>query len=235
MFDTKRMTGPGAGVVKYDLLTALSAAALRGSATEQTSVLRLVALVTARYNWSRDELSTGQEDMARIWGVALRTAKREVKRLIAMGLLVLLKAGVRGRVGRYRLSREGIAAYSQKIWSEVGADFTERMAGTVATRAVPADTPEEKVVRVQFARSESLGDGPWARVQARLQELAPEAWANWFRRLSLGSVEAGVITVNAPNPFVRDYVAVHLHAQIVEAVAAEFGDVQRLEVAVHPG
>ena len=44
-------------------------------------MLRLIALITARYNWQRDELSVGQSEMARIWGVHDRTVKREVRRL----------------------------------------------------------------------------------------------------------------------------------------------------------
>ncbi|WP_193143020.1 MULTISPECIES: DnaA N-terminal domain-containing protein [unclassified Meridianimarinicoccus] len=231
MFEAKRIAGPGAGVMKYDLLTALSAAALRGSVTEQTSVLRLVALVTARYNWVRDELSSGQEEMARIWGVTLRTAKREVKRLIDMGLLILLKAGVRGRVGRYRLSRPGIVAYSRTIWPEVGPDFEGRMQEVTGQgpREDPP-TPETKVVQVSFGGEDVPGQGRWGRVQARLRTAAPEAYANWFRRLVLASAERGIVTVMAPNPFVRDYVTVHLQGQLMQAVAAEFGDVQRLDV-----
>ena len=44
---TARLTGSGAGVVKYDIITALSVMALHSSATLQTTVMRLIAVVTA--------------------------------------------------------------------------------------------------------------------------------------------------------------------------------------------
>ena len=97
-----RVTGPGSGVHKYDILTAVAIAGLHGSTTQQVSALRLISLITARYNWQRNELSIGQAEMARLWGVNERTAKREVKRLLAMGLLDVKRAGVRGRVASYR-------------------------------------------------------------------------------------------------------------------------------------
>ena len=86
--DAKRFTGPQAGSQKYDLLTALAVAGLCGSPGFQTSMLRLIALVTARYNWARDELTVGQREMARMWSVDERTVKRELKRLTTAGVLV---------------------------------------------------------------------------------------------------------------------------------------------------
>ena len=65
--------GPKAGSLKYDLLTALSVAGLHGSPTEQTSLMRLNALITARYNWRLEEVSVGQVELARLWSVNERT------------------------------------------------------------------------------------------------------------------------------------------------------------------
>ena len=92
-----RLTGPEAGVIKYDLLTALSVAGLNGSPTLQTSLMRLIAAVTSRYNWRADELSVGQRDLARMWSVNERTVKREIKRLTDAQLLICTRGGVRGR------------------------------------------------------------------------------------------------------------------------------------------
>ena len=91
--------GPKAGSLKYDLLTALSVAGLHGSPTEQTSLMRLNALITARYNWRLEEVSVGQVELARLWSINERTVKREMKRLIGMGILSCIRPGVRGRVG----------------------------------------------------------------------------------------------------------------------------------------
>ena len=48
--ETLKATGTDAGVIKYDLLTALSVAGLNGGPRLQTSLMRLIAAVTARYN-----------------------------------------------------------------------------------------------------------------------------------------------------------------------------------------
>ncbi len=69
------MTGPCAGVVKYDILTALG---LHGVPSAQASMLRLITAIMARCNWRSEEMTVGQRDLARLWGVAERTAKREV-------------------------------------------------------------------------------------------------------------------------------------------------------------
>ena len=124
---TNRFTGPRAGALKYDLLTALAVAGLSGSPGFQTSMLRLVALVTARYNWARDELTVGQREMARMWSVDERTVKREIKRLTSADILLQLRPGVRGRVAAYRLNIAEIHRLSAPVWERVGPDFSERM------------------------------------------------------------------------------------------------------------
>ena len=126
--DAKRYTGPQAGSQKYDLLTALSVAGLSGSPGFQTSMLRLVALVTARYNWGRNELTVGQREMARLWSVDERTVKREIKRLTAASILLQLRPGVRGRVAAYRLNIAEIHRLSAPVWDRVGPDYADRMA-----------------------------------------------------------------------------------------------------------
>ncbi|MEM8776557.1 MAG: hypothetical protein AAGF53_16095, partial [Pseudomonadota bacterium] len=108
-----RIAGPEAGVQKYDILTSLSVAGLNGSSAFQTSMLRLIALVTARYNWRSDELSIGQRDIARMWSVNERTVKREIKRLLGYDILIRKRAGVRGRVATYRLNYSKVAEISK--------------------------------------------------------------------------------------------------------------------------
>ena len=141
--DSKRLTGPQAGVVKYDLLTTLATAGLCGTPGEQTSMLRLIALVTARYNWRADEVTVGQREMARLWSCNERTVKREIKRLTGAGVLRCLRPGVRGRVAAYRLERGALAEMADKVGMLVGQDFLERM-----NEIKP---PPATVVRVNFA------------------------------------------------------------------------------------
>lgn len=74
-----RPAGPEGASRKYGLLTALAVQALAGD--KPRLVLRLMALVTARYNWQRDELAVGQAEIARLWAVDDRTVKRDMARL----------------------------------------------------------------------------------------------------------------------------------------------------------
>lgn len=229
------LTGPGAAATKYDILTALSVAALHGTAVQQTSVLRLIALVTARYNWTRNEMSIGQRDMARIWGVEERTAKREVKRLTGAGLIACVRPGVRGRVAAYRLDLAGIEAFSQDVWDHVGPDFAERIGTSLGSARTGRgeDTPA-KVVAVDFGmRGRSVppeATDPWGRVMADLARSNPETYSNWFSRLRLAGQEGGTFRITAPNGFLRDYVATHLQDPLGKAIAAEFGTVTRLVI-----
>ena len=227
-----RLVGPGSGVAKYDVLTALSVGALHRSPAEQVSVLRLIALITARYNWQRDELCLGQSEMARIWGVHDRTVKREVRRLQEAGLLVCLRPGVRGRVASYRLDRAGIERFSRPVWDLLGADFASRAGQVMGT------APATNVVRLDFGTAEGAPAqarpaagpaGTWAAVLDRLAAAFPDATANWYRRLTLARYQDGVLVLGVPNPFVRDYVLTHLREPLVAAVSRELGPVRRID------
>lgn len=220
-----RVTGPGSGVHKYDILTAVAIAGLHGSTTQQVSALRLISLITARYNWQRNELSIGQAEMARLWGVNERTAKREVKRLLAMGLLDVKRAGVRGRVASYRLDLDVLETLSRPVWGAVGPDFAERVGQTLAKPA----TADRKVLKVDFTQSvrppEPVGgdDPRWQTVMRELADEQPEAFANWYHRLTLGTLADGIVEIRAPNGFVLDYVATHLAGPVTAAVERTFG------------
>lgn len=136
----KRLTGPHAAVWKYDLLTALSVFALGQGSTMQTTVLRLIAAVTARYDWQRDELSIGRAELKRLWQCSEPTVKREIRRLRECGLLVVVRPGVRGRVAAYRLCRQSIAELTSGHWAHAGVEFVERMRGPMPP------TPDTNVV-----------------------------------------------------------------------------------------
>lgn len=232
-----RMTGPGAGVHKYDILTALAIAGLHGGTVQQVSALRLIALITARYNWQRNELSIGQAEMARIWGVDPRTAKREVKRLVASGLLEVVAPGVRGRVARYRLNLAVLEERSRPVWDCVGPDFADRAGRLLAQRA--GRDAAGNVLRVDFAGprpaapvpdAEGGADPRWQAVLDRLAVESPEDFANWYQRLSLAGCEGEAVCLRAPNAFVSSYVATHLAAPLEAAVAHVFGAGHRLSL-----
>jgi hypothetical protein len=71
----------------------MGAAALSKGKHDQRRTLRLITLITARYNWMRDELAVGQREIARLWSVDERTVKREMALLRAQGWLNVKRQG----------------------------------------------------------------------------------------------------------------------------------------------
>lgn len=243
-----RITGPGAGVYKYDMLTALTMWGLRGSPCEQVSALRLVALVTARYNWQRDEVSIGHKDLARLWGVTERTVKREIKRLIDLDLLTIQRPGVRGRVASYRLVADTVANLSAPLWDQVGPDFagrfTERQNATVrqeGPQVLRVDfqrrsqgggaTPSQAEDGPQQAQDSGAGD-PWSRLQAQLRTAAPKIYSAWFSGLTLTDVTEDRVTLGVQSAFVQRYVETHFNEILSAAVRDAFGAETQLSLVV---
>lgn len=214
-----RLTGPGAGAEKYDLLTALSVAGLSGSATEQTSMLRLIALVTARYNWTGDDLSMGHKEMAALWSVDERTAKRETKRLIEAGFLQIKRKGARGRVSSYRLCIDRIYALSEPVWPQVGPDFRDRMAGRTA------EAP--KVVKVDFTRARA-SDPQWEVVLSNLSAANPARVATWYSKLRHLGFDEGLLTLEAGSGYALQYIQTHLMAELQMACRSAYPGLRRV-------
>ena len=126
MLNTKTV-GRGASSRKYDLITALGAYALSLGKTDQRRVLRLITLITARYNWARDELAVGQREIARLWSCDERTVKREAALLRGLGWLVVKRQGARGRVTEYGINIERMLKDTSDSWASVGPDFQIRL------------------------------------------------------------------------------------------------------------
>lgn len=219
MEQVKRV-GPRAGALKYDLLTALTVTGLHGTPTEQTSLMRLCALITARYNWRIEEVSVGHAELARLWAVNDRTVKREMKRLMQMGVLTCIRPGVRGRVGAYRLNYRRIYEMSRPHWIMVGPDFEDRMIEV---------SGERTVVRVDFQQPKpavphlvsDTGQGTWGAVRRRLQSEHPALFESWFAKLVQADLGPDTLTLRAPNGFVSRYIETHFAQMLANAVAAE--------------
>lgn len=229
----KKFTGPQAGSQKYDLLTAIAVAGLSGTQGFQTSMMRLVALVTARYNWSRDEFTVGQRELARMWFVDERTVKREIKRLRSANILLQLRPGVRGRVAAYRLNCSEIYRLSAPIWESVGPDYAQRMQSQHVTGS-------ETVVKVDFGRvaPESVqSDFPnttWGRIAQRIAGKDPAIYKSWFSELKFGGVEQGTLTLIAPSKFVAHYVETHLMERLRTALGPEESAIHRIAFTLDP-
>ncbi len=217
--------GRGAAARKYDLITALGAYALARSKHDQRLVLRLITLVTARYNWGRDELAVGQREIARLWSVDERTVKREMAKLRGLGWLVVKRQGARGRVTEYGLDLEQVLAVTRAEWSKVGPDFDLRMQGAPApSQVVPmpmrGDVPPPDV---------SEGS-EWALAQAVLHAEVPDIYGNWLRGLKRGGRAGGRLTLEAPSRFHGAYVQTHLVARILAACQAVDSDIDEVVI-----
>lgn len=225
-----RATGPGAGSLKYDILAGLSVAGLAGSPLVMTSMTRLISLLTARYDWNRDELRVGQREMARMWSVNERTVKREIKRLTEARILVCTRPGVRGRVATYRLNMARVLELSEPSWSLIGSDFERRMAERFAAKPVKVVSLSDYV----SAKSPPIDTNdlsPWSRVRSRLADADPAVFAAWFDRLEFEAFSGGLLTLRAPSRFVERYIETHLAPHLRSAAEAEFGTIRAVAFA----
>lgn len=217
----RRFTGPNASVWKYDLLTALSIFALGQGATIQTSVLRLIAAVTARYDWRRDELSVGRAELTRLWQCSESTVKREMRRLRSLDLLVLIRPALRGRVAAYRLGKRAIEDLTGGCWERAGPEFTARMSGGIPSGdnvvGFPSpDTPSHADPEMpNWARMVTGGD--------------PVVFRNWFREVKL-SRNGDVATFRAPSNFIASQIETRFFRQMQEAVRYTWPGITQIRI-----
>ena len=213
MLSTKPV-GRGAAARKYDILTALGSYALARDKHDQRRVLRLMTLVTARYNWARDELAVGQREIARLWSVDERTVKREMALLRARGWLVIKRQGARGRVTQYGLGLDRILEDTAAQWSCVGPDFELRMggAGEAETTVVPLP------LKTPVAAPDVTDGTEWTLAQALLHAEDPGSYASWTRALERVDRAGGAVTLRAPSRFHAVYVQTHLERRVLTAL-----------------
>jgi DNA-binding MarR family transcriptional regulator len=217
--------GRGAAAKKYDLLTAMGAYALASDKGTQRLILRLMTLITARYNWARDELAVGQREIARLWGCDERTVKREMAKLRARGWLTVRRQGARGRVTEYALAIERVLEETRPVWGAVGPDFELRMEGAPAPSVVPLP------VRGEVPAPDVSEGHEWALAQAVLHAEDAPLYAAWVRALRREGRAGGRLMLSAPSRFHAAYVETHLKPRLLTAVQAVDADVSEIVVA----
>ena len=224
---TLRPVGRGASARKYDIITALGAYALAQGKHDQRRVLRLMTLITARYNWARDELAVGQREIARLWSVDERTVKREMALLRARGWLVVKRQGARGRVTQHGLDMERMLKDTASHWSAVGSDFELRMGqGDEEAKVVPMPVKGD-------VRAPDVSDGSeWALTQAVLHGEDAGLYASWIAGLVRVDRAGGRLTLRAPSRFHGAYVQTHLERRILAACQEIDADVSEVRVVV---
>lgn len=203
--------GRGAAARKYDLLTAMGAYALSQGKAPQRLVLRLMTLVTARYNWARDELAVGQREIARLWDCDERTVKREMAKLRAIGWLTVRRQGARGRVTEYALGIEKILQDTRTRWEAVGPDFALRMG------EAPAPDVVTLPVRGVVPPPDLSPGTEWVLAQALLHGEDATTYGAWLRHLVRQERAGGRLVLRAPSRFHAAYVETHLKGRVLSA------------------
>ena len=214
--------GRGAASRKYDIISALTAFSLGQNKSTQRRTLRLIGLITARYNWTNDELSIGQRHIAKLWSVDERTVKREMARLRESGWLVLKSQGARGRVSVYSLGISQIMVDTQPSWAKIGEDFVCRM------NPEHVATTKSNVVPLQTKRASPSADSIWGRSLARLREIDCATCSNWFEALTEVGVEDGYLVLLAPTKFHARFVD-NNHKDLIKAAVHTL---EQLEVRI---
>ena len=199
---SQRPVGRGASARKYDLLTAMGALALSQGKHDQRRVLRLMTLITARYNWSRDELAL----------------------LRARGWLCVRRQGARGRVTEYSLGIDRILADTEVTWAAVGPDFELRMGHQDTPAVVPLP------VRGDVPAPDVSGGTEWALARAVLHAEDPGTYASWIAALERAERAGGRLTLRAPSRFHAAYVQTHLERRLLKACRDVDSDVSELRI-----
>ena len=219
------IAGPGAGALKYDILTALLVSATCGDAVTGRLALRLSLLITARFNWRSGCFTVGQREMARLWGVTERTAKREIAEMRRRGWISVAVPAARGRVAQHRIEMARLLQDTMPHWDAVGPDFAARMTGA------PEPETGSNVVPLRGAPPLPPEDGSgWSAACARLKAQDSAAYDAWFAQLHPVGLENGVLRLAATSRFHADYIRTHFLARLRAALAAENREVREISV-----
>lgn len=227
----RKPVGRMASARKYDLLTAMGAFALARGKAEQRMTLRLITLVTARYNWVRDELAVGQREIARLWSVDERTVKREMARLRACGWLRVRRQGARGRVTEYSLNIARILEDTQDNWAAIGPDFVHRLGAE--EDADPGNVVPMPLRKGATVPPPDLSSGTeWALAQGVLHSEDPAIYQTWFAGLTRLRRDGARLVLSAPSRFHGSYVETHLAGRLIAACRSVDADVAEVVVTV---
>lgn len=229
MIAGQRVSGPGSAALKYDFLTALLVLSTQTQGVPARLAVRLSLVVTARFNWRQGHFAVGQRELARMWGVSERTAKREIAQMRTLGWISVEKPSARGRVAQHCINFETVLRETMPHWDAIGPDFSARMSQQ-GTEASIRD--ESNVVPIHANIETKLpNDGTvWAEVAQRLSAQDSALYAAWFAKLVEVELDAGVLTLAAPNSFVADYLRTHHQTRILAAAVTQTPLVRTVQI-----
>lgn len=212
--------GRNAQAVKYDILTALMVLHAHDSSTPGRLAGRLALLLTARYSWAKGSFACGVRELARLWGVTERTAKREMAAMRGLGWIALRRAAARGRVAEHSVALDVLFRASRPYWHAVGPDFVARLGAGRSEESPPA---RDNVVPLAPTLSEAP-TGPetltlWGLASGELYRSDPAVHRAWFAKLTEVGRDGAALELMAPSPFVARYVETHFIGRILAAVS----------------
>jgi len=225
---SSKVVGRHASAQKYDILTALGTFALSGTKHDQRLGLRFITLITARYNWARNELCVGQREIAQMWTVDERTVKREMAKLRALGWLTVIRQGARGRVARYAIDFEEISRATKTTWCKVGPDYEQRMLGSPA----PEDNVVPLKVRGVVPEPEMSDSSDWTVIQTILHKENPALYASWFHALRQVDRAGGCLTLRTPSQFHSTYLRSNLYDKLLSVCQSVDDTIERIALEV---
>lgn len=222
------IAGPGSAALKYDVLTALLVLAAQGQPVEARLSLRLSLLITARYNWRAGTFSVGLRELARMWGVTERTAKREMAAMRTRGWIAVSVPAARGRVAKYRIDLRVLMRATMPHWEAVGPDFAARMAGAPEPEAASNVIPLRKP-KGCLPEADELG---WSAAASRLRNQDPAVYEAWFASLTAVEIDSGTLILAAASTFQADYVRTHFKTRLLAALRAANPGLRDLAIEV---
>ncbi|MFA8443988.1 hypothetical protein [Yoonia sp.] len=210
-----KATGPRAAALKYDILTALLSLSLSNKSVDGRLAHRLALLITARFSWRTETFSVGTREIARLWSVTERTAKRELALMRARQWISVHRSPARGRVTEHRIDLATVLDATRQSWPAVGPDFVARMGQG------PEETVPDQTV-VPFRSSVNLPPTPdgslWGAASVLIHADDPGLHAAWIDKLAAVSHDGNRLVLAAPSQFVASYVRTHLAGRLLAAV-----------------
>lgn len=210
-----KATGPRAAALKYDILTALLSLSMHDKGVDGRLAQRLALLITARLSWRTETFCVGIREIARLWCVTERTAKRDLALMRARHWIVVQRAATRGRVTEHRVNIADVLVATRMCWPAVGPDYVERMG-----QGGQAAPPDQTVV--PFPTSQMQPPAPdgtlWGQAARLIHDSDPALFAAWFGQLHEVESGAGRLVLAAPSRFIGNYVETHLMGKLLAAV-----------------
>jgi len=183
----------------------------------------LSLLITARYDWQRERFNVGLREIARMWGVTERTAKRDMAQMRALQWISVSRAAARGRVTEHRINLDKVLRATMPFWDQIGPDFVARLSNS------PEPTPTN-VVQLHKVAVPISDDTLWSKVSLRMHGIDPQTYQAWFARLVQAEHEGSELVLIAPTVFIANYIKTHFATYLLSHVMAEDRKIQVVSV-----